>query len=176
MQLGQRFKQWASYGAVALTAAASIATSEATWRVEDAAGPFNLVLDTNAPEEARHFTVKSSERHGANLVAKVHWDDSLADPIGAVRLRLVRDGGDPVERVVRKDELDKHGKPLPVSAGISEDAACAAAPCEQGYTATLTMVDGHPDEKLTIEWSFEASIGGTGNEEPAGAFVTVTED
>lgn len=178
MNLGTTFRQWASYGAVALCAVASIATSAPSWHVEDGVGPFTTVLDTNTPEAARHFNVISSQRHVATLAAKVTWDDAVSDPTAAVRLRLARDGGEPVERIVRvADSVDESGKPQTVNVSVSEALPCDTPQCARGYTATLTMVDGHPTEKVTIEWGFSASIGDEGDaDQPDDAFVEVTED
>jgi hypothetical protein len=163
--------------AVALAAAASIATSAPRWELEDSLGGLHTRLDSSQSEEARHFTVTSSQAHSLVINAKLSWDMDEQSPAAAVRVTIQRDDGEEPRELI--DRVESHMGPDGLSPGelnISDHPDCAAAPCEMGYTVTFTMVDGHPSEHVDIDWSALARISGEDTREPDDAMVDIVED
>ncbi len=172
-----RGRRWAAALGVVLAAAASLATSQPEWRVQDSIGGLRADLSAETPEQARHFTVRSSEPHTLSVVGTIRWDDGFENPAGALRVRIANDEGDVLrEEIARADESFEDGELQSRKFGVSTPLACPAESCEAAYTVTLTMVDGHPDETLSFDYSVEASFSGVGSDEPEDAFVTLTED
>ncbi|HMR11753.1 MAG TPA: hypothetical protein PKA88_38490, partial [Polyangiaceae bacterium] len=59
---------------VVLAALASLATSPAEWSLSDQSAVTDVRLDTNQPEDVRHFTVRSSQRHTVSVSGNIRWD------------------------------------------------------------------------------------------------------
>ena len=167
-------------GRLGLVAAAiaSIATSPAEWSLEDSTAVPSVLLDTNQPEDVRHFSVRSSQAHGASVVGKLHWDRNLASPAAAVRVQILADDGSLLREKIERaqDSVDDEGELQDASLQVGANLPCESAPCEAGYTVHLSLVDGHPDESVRIDYRFVASISGTGADEPNDAFVAVVQD
>ncbi len=167
-------------GRLGLVAAAlaSIATSQPDWSLDDSAAVPEIRLDTNQPEEVRHFSVRSSQSHTVSVRGDIHWDRDAQTPAAAVRVTIVADDGtllrEEIERV--GDSFDDDGELQDATLHVGQSTPCEAAPCEAGYTVSLALVDGHPDESVRINYRFVAAIAGTGTDEPDDAFVDVVEN
>lgn len=173
---GGGVRRWVGYAGLALAAAASIATSEPTWTVEDAIRGLKDTLTANEPEATRHFSVDSSDSHTVRVVGWVKWD---INPAADVSIRISKDDGSPAQETVIRSadaELVGPGRYADSYVSLGQHQVCEGAPCKQGYTVTLTRSGGASQEKTEIEWAFEVRMTGDGKDEPAGAFVTVTED
>jgi hypothetical protein len=163
-----RARRFAAYLGVVVAAAASIATSSPEWSLDDSVDDLSTRLDTNAPEAAEHFTVASSEEHQVRVQGSLTWDESQTDPVAAVRVRLESDDGEVTESTHRAPDDSRFD--------LSLSPPCPDQSCELGYTVTLELVDGWPNEHVDVAWSLSGEIGGEGMEEPDGAFITVTPD
>jgi hypothetical protein len=163
-----RMRRFGAYLGVVVAAVASIATSSPEWSLDDSAEDIATRLDTNVPEEVRHFTVRSSEQHDARVTGTIAWDESQPEPQAAVLVRIESDDGEATESI--------HRAPDDSGFELSLSPPCAGEGCEHGYTVTLKLVDGWPNEHVDVTWSLSGHIGGEGMEEPDGAFITVSED
>jgi hypothetical protein len=167
----QRAKRWGAFGGVVLAAVATIATSAPPdWSEEDAVEGLSARLDTTAPETVHHFMINSSQSHTARLRGTFDWSDE-PDPQAAVRIRIERDSGGAAETIVRAADFDA----VDTNFELTLTTDCPGS-CQEGYTATLELVDGWPSEHVQTTWSFGGQIGGEGMEEPNDAFITVTEE
>jgi hypothetical protein len=175
----ESWKQGLSGAGLVLAALASIATSPAEWSLSDQVGVHDVRLDTDQPEDVRHFRVRSSQQHSVSVSGKIHWDESISLPVAAVRVQILSDDGsllrEEIERAADAGNGDGELDETPLHARAS--SACAGKPCEEvGYTVKLSMVDGHPNESVRIDYDFVAAIAGSGADEPSDAFVTVHQD
>ena len=166
-------------GRLGLVAAAlaSIATSQPDWSLDDSATVPEIRLDTNQPEDVRHFSVRSSQSHTVSVRGDIHWDRDIQSPAAAVRVKIVADDGTLLrEEIERVEDSFEDGELQDAKLHVGQSIPCDAAPCEAGYTVSLSLVDGHPDESVRFNYRFVAAIAGTGTDEPDDAFVDVVQD
>lgn len=173
---GERFRRYAGYAGLVVAAAASLATSEPTWTVEDAVRGKKDTLSAAAPEASHHFSVESSDAHTVRVVGWVRWDFA---PNADVTIRIAKDDGStPQETVIHSADAETLGSGQKADSYVSlgQHQVCSSAPCKQGYTVTLTMNGGAAQETVALDWAFEGFMNGDGKNAPDGAYLTITED
>ncbi len=163
---------------VVLAALASLATSPAEWSLSDQSAVTDVRLDTNQPEDVRHFTVRSSQRHTVSVSGNIRWDSAITSPAGAVRVQILADDGSLLREQIERasDAVNTDGEIEDSSLHASANVPCVEEQCAAGYTVKLSMVDGHPNETVHVDYDLVAVISGSGADEPSDAFVTVTQD
>ncbi|GMV16224.1 MAG: hypothetical protein HS104_33085 [Polyangiaceae bacterium] len=164
------------YLGVVAAALASIATSQPTWDVDDEVSGLHDELGASAPESVRHFSVESSDEHTVRVSGTLKWD---LNPAAMVRVSIAKDDGSPVqEGVYRADEakLVGPGRRRDTVISLGQHQECETKPCEQGYTVTVRLEEGAPQERVFFDWRFTASMSGSGDGPPKDSYVKVVED
>ncbi len=164
------------YLGVVAAALASIATSQASWDVDDEVSGLTSELSAAQLESVHHFSVDSSAEHTVRVSGTLKWD---LNPAAVVRVIIAKDDGSPAqEGVYRADEakLVGPGRRRDTVISLGQHQECDAAPCEQGYTVTVRLEEGAPQEKVRFDWRFTASMSGSGDDPPKDSYVKVVED
>ncbi len=167
--LSPSVRTWSSRVALALAAAASLATSAPQWSLSnDATGP-RARLTASEPEATFHVTVSSSHRHEVTAAARLAWFPGTPSPGSSVRWSIVPDDGsagstDTADAARSDFDLD-------VFAG----SECSRS-CRRGYVLQVERVGGSDDDFVDVSWVVSATTGGDEASAPRGAFVEVVVD
>lgn len=166
-----------AYLGVVAAALASIATSQPSWEVDDQVSGLEDELSAAQLESVHHFSVESSAEHTVRVSGTLKWD---VNPAAVVRVVIAKDDGSPAqEGVYRADEAElvAPGRRKDTLISLGQHQECEAGPpCEQGYSVTLRLEDGAPQEKVQLDWRFYASMSGSGDDAPKGSYVKVVKD
>jgi hypothetical protein len=171
----ETLRRYGAYAAIVVAALASIATSSNDWALHDAAKSLSDTLSTAQPQATHHFTVESSQSHTVRLNGTISWDVNPS-AIWQITIQKDDDSAPAVATVIAgnaRDLGDGLRESTTLSLGMFQE--CTESPCKQGYTVTFQLTQATPIEQTKINFAFDASIEG-GGEQPKDATVSVTED